>query len=218
MPAYANGTTSNISSAALEDLYSCLRSRSIGLASGVSSLQGQERDAEEDFVQESVVRVFEYSLRPDYEEHAIQSLKRFTMTTMRNYREDTRRKNHRNIRLVQLEPSIDQIADRCDQVDPSEIAIENVYREQLFLLIVPEIVRFPFKQREALLIDLANSMCFDEEPTALQKAFQKVGIHLQEYQQPLPVDPIERSRFASNLNHAYNRIANLQSVQQYIAA
>jgi|SRR5258706_351174 DNA-directed RNA polymerase specialized sigma24 family protein len=217
MPPYANSTTMNISSTALEDLYSCLRSRSIGLASNVSSLQGQERDAEEDFVQESVVRVYEYSLRPDYEKRAIKSLKLFTITTMRNYREDTRRKNHRNIRLVQLQPSIHQIAARGDQVDPSEIAIENVFREQLFLLIVPEIVRFPFKQKEALLIDLANHSCFDEEPALLERAFLREGIRLQDYQQPLPEDPTERSRFSSNLNHAYKRIANLECVKRYIA-
>lgn len=217
MPPYTNSTTMNINSKALEDLYSCLRSCSIGLASDVSTLQGQERDAEEDFVQESVVRVYEYSLRPDYEKRAIKSLKHFTITTMRNYREDTRRKNHRNVRLVQLQSSNHQIADRCNQIDPSEIAIENVFREQLFLLIVPEIVRFPFKQREALLIDLANHTCFDEEPALLQRAFLRAGIRLQDYQQPLPENPIERSCFSSNLNHAYRRLANLECVQRFIA-
>ncbi len=218
MSTYAHSTTSVISSAVLEDLYPYLYSKSIGLASQLSFLKGQERDAEEDFVQETIVRIFEYSLRPDYQERAIHSLKNFTVTTMHHYREDTRRKNHRLVRLIdELEPSFHQYADRTDQVDPAELAIEHVFQEQIFLLLVPEIVSFPFKQKEALLIDLANHMSFDDEPTPLQRAFGKVGIHLQEYQQPLPIDPIERGRFASNLNHAYNRIANLECVQQYIA-
>jgi hypothetical protein len=64
------------------------------------------------------------------------------------------------------------------------------------------------KQRIALLIDLANRMDFDVRPTPLQKAFLEVGIRLQDYQQPIPKVPVERSRHASNTSLAYKRIQN----------
>ena len=59
--------------------------------------------------------------------------------------------------------------------------------------------------RTALLIDLANRMAFDAQPTALQKAFLEVGIRLQDYQQPPPKDTVGRSRHASNVSLAYKR-------------
>lgn len=218
MPPYTNFTTIDGSNTTLEDLYPWLRSRSVGLASGVSFLRGQEHDAQEDFVQESIVRAYEYALRLDYKDHPIKSLKHFTVTTMRNYCEDIRRRDRRLVRFAQLQSSFNEFTDRYGHVDPSEIAIENVFRETLFLLIAPEIANFPPKQRHALLVDLANNTYFDEQPTPLQKAFQKAGIDLQDYQEPIPDDPIERGRFASNLNHAYDRVKNLKCVQQYLAA
>jgi hypothetical protein len=39
----------------------------------------------------------------------------------------------------------------------------------------------------------------------LQKAFLEVGIRLQDYQQPLPKDAVERSRHASNVSLAFAR-------------
>ena len=206
------------SKATLDDLYSWLRLRSKALASGLPSLQGQEHDAREDLVQETIVRAFEYSLRTDRGENSIKSFKSFTLAIMRNYREDRRRKDHRLVRLEQLQPTSRDYLARCDQVDPAEIAIENAFQEQLFCIIATEIVNFPPKQKRALLMDLANLMFFDDQPTPLQRAFLQVGIRLQDYQQPIPVDPKEAGRFASILYQAYKRVANLKCVQQYIAA
>lgn len=206
------------STTTLDDLYSWLRPRSKGLASGLPSLQGQEHDAEEDFVQEAVVRAFQYSLRAESEEYSIKSPKQFTSTIMRNYREDRRRKDHRLVRLEQLQPASRNHIAKCDQVDPAEMAIENVFQERLFCIVAAEIVKFPTKQKQALLTDLANRMYFDEEPTPLQRAFLQVGIHLQDYQQPIPDDPIAAKRFAAIIYYAYKRVANLERVQQYIAA
>ena len=99
-----------------------------------------------------------------------------------------------------------------------EAVDENVYQELLFQLVAHEIARFPDKQRKALLIDLANRMCFDTPPTSLQKAFLEEGIQLQQYQQPLPADPQERGRHVSILSYAYRRVAHLSCVQEYISA
>jgi DNA-directed RNA polymerase specialized sigma24 family protein len=204
----------------LRELYLWLRSHAKGLAAGMASLQGQERDAEEDFVQETVVRTFLYSQRTGIGsgENPFKSLKYFALTTMRNYREDRRRKDHRLVRIAQLQDTSRDYIAGCAQVDPSEIAVEEAFREELFLKLAPEIASFPPRQRQALLIDLANHMCFDEQPTSLQKAFLSVGIRLQDYQQLLPEDPLERRHFASNLIHAYKRLKKLVCVQQYLVA
>ena len=204
----------------LRELYLWLRSRAKGLAAGMASLQGQERDAEEDFVQETVVRTFLYSQRTGIGigENPFKSLKYFALKTMRNYREDRRRKDHRLVRMAQLQDTSRNYIAGSVQVDPSEIAVEKAFREELFLKLAPEIASFPLRQRQALLIDLANHMRFDEQPTALQRAFLSVGIHLQDYQQLLPEDPLERRHFASNLVHAYNRLKKLACVQQYLVA
>lgn len=81
--------------------------------------------------------------------------------------------------------------------------------EQVLEWIAHEIVHFPLKQRQAILIDLANRMHFGAEPTPLQTAFLQVGIDLQEYRLSLPTDPIERSRHASLLSYAYKRLGQL---------
>src|SRR5260370_1367626 len=76
---------------------------------------------------------------------------------------------------------------------------------RLYVKFSHAVVKFPYKQRTALLIDLANRMDFNLEPTPLQKAFLGVGIRLQDYQQPLSEDARGRSRHASNTSHAYKR-------------
>jgi hypothetical protein len=101
-----------------------------------------------------------------------------------------------------------------DLMSMSEVATENVYNEWLFLLLAREIAQFPYKQRRAILIDLANRMGFNRKPTALQTAFSAVGIDLQEYQQPLPQDSIERGRHTSLLYQAYKRLAQLNFFHQ----
>ena len=47
----------------------------------------------------------------------------------------------------------------------------NIYQEGLFKLVAREVNAFPDKQRQAILIDLANCMSFDTQLTPLQKAF-----------------------------------------------
>jgi hypothetical protein len=101
-----------------------------------------------------------------------------------------------------------------DAIDPAEVSIEQTYQEWLFTLLARKIATFPEKQRVALLIDLANRMCFDTHPTPLQQAFLQVGIRLQEYQQPGPRDPVGRNRHASLVSQAYKRLAHLLDTQE----
>src|SRR5260221_261062 len=79
-------------------------------------------------------------------------------------------------------------------------------RDQLIAEIASAIVTFPKKQRTALLINLASDEVFDNEPSDLQKAFLAVGINLQEYQHPVLIDPIKRSRHAALLHAAKKRL------------
>jgi len=94
----------------------------------------------------------------------------------------------------------------------SEIALDNLFREWLYIKVSQDIVKFPEKQRRALLVDLANMMHFDEEPTLLQQAFLEQKIRLQDYQQSLPMNYVERSRHASLLSVALKRVGKLKYV------
>lgn len=208
-----------------EALYNLLRPRVKRLAysysSSVSAWLGQESDIAEDHLQETVLRLWEHDQRAKRgETHPINSPAGMGMKIARNYSIDRSRQDRR---LVHIEhnnrsPEITLPVVRYSQADPAEVVIEKVFEEALLLLLPPEIVKFPPKLRRALLIDLANLMDFDGHPTALQQAFMDVGIQMQDYQLPLPVDPIERCRHSSLLSLAYKRVRELPCVQQYISA
>jgi DNA-directed RNA polymerase specialized sigma24 family protein len=201
------------------ELYPSLRIRANCLASSVDAWLGQEHDAAEDFLQEAVVRTMEHARRAERGEVApIKSFKQFAATIMHNFREDKRRRDCRLVRFDQISVPEAEPALVDQQVEPEEVVIEQLFREQLFSVLAAEIVKFPDKQRTALLIDLANNTDFADQPTILQCAFLAVGIRLQDYQQALPKDPVERSRYASSLNVAYKRVASLPCVQAYKVA
>jgi len=132
-----------------------------------------------------------------------------------NYGKDMRRRDQRVTRVEAEEDGIEHFFAHNDEASMEECAIENAYYEMLFSDMAQEIAHFPFKQRQALLIDLANHMSFEPQLTPLQKAFLKVGIQLQDYQHQLPVTPEERNRYTSLLAHAYRRVSNLSCTQKY---
>jgi DNA-directed RNA polymerase specialized sigma24 family protein len=186
----------------------------------VPSWQGQEEDIIADIVQETSRRVLERSQKAERGEASpIQSLPNMVMVVASNYCKDLRRGDRRLARI----PSDDYsqgaytyAKSMDEQVSFSDSATEHVYQESLFILLAHEIANFPDKQRRALLIDLANRMAFDSNPTPLQSAFLNEGIELRQYKQPLPDDPRERTQQTSLLNHAYKRVAHLVSVQEYV--
>jgi len=190
----------------------------------VSSWQGQEEDLIEDIVQDTVRRVLERSRKAERGEAApIQSLHNMVMVVASNYCKDLRRSDHKLSRIPSDDYAQNTYSYACthakskdEQVSFSDSATEHVFQESLFVLLAHEIANFPDKQRHALLIDLANRMSFDSDPTPLQKAFLNEGINLRHYKQPLPDDPRERTQQTSLLNHAYKRIAHLASVQKYV--
>jgi len=179
----------------------------------VPSWRGQEEDIVEDIVQETTRRFIERSRKAESgDATAIRSMKNMMMAIAYNYYRDLKRRDRRLFRM----PAYSIYAGPVEQTHMLESVVEQVYHERLFTLIAREVRYFPERQREALLIDLANRMSLDTSPTPLQLAFLKAGIQLHQYRRPLPTDPKERGRHGALLTHAYKRLAHLPCVQSYI--
>ena len=186
---------------------------------GITGWRGQEYDIIEDHVQEAVIRTWEFSQQAACgEARPLGSPEAMCMTIAHHYSIDRMRQSRRFIRLEQNNYAPEVRIVRYHRIDPPEEVIDQAYEEALLLMLPAKIIEFPSKQRRALLIDLANLMDFDGDPSPLQQAFLNVGIRLQDYQQPLPEDLVELSRHRSLVSIAYKRVANLPCVKQYISA
>jgi len=181
--------------------------------SHVSSWKGQEFDIIEDILQESLFRIFKYAKKAECGEvPPIEMLEHISMVIAHNCCKDMRRKDQRLTRLSLDEQMFVRQVVMPNRSEVSEIALDNLFREWLYMKVSQDIVKFPEKQRRALLVDLANMMHFDEEPTLLQQAFLEQKIRLQDYQQSLPMNSVERSRHASLLSVALKRVGKLKYV------
>jgi DNA-directed RNA polymerase specialized sigma24 family protein len=194
------------------DLISILRpyARYFVYSAHVGYWYGQEEHIIEDVVQETVRRILERSQQAERGEASpIYSLEHMSVRIAHNYCIDKMRRDCR----LQLTFSINYFLEgpfsTVDEMNPFEKAIEHVYQEELFARLAQEIAQFPKKQRRALLIDLANRMYFDTQPTPLQEAFLTEGIDLQVYQQPLPDDITERTNQTALASLAYKRVGML---------
>ncbi len=170
--------------------------------------KGQENDVVEDLLQEAVIRVFKYVKRAA-EGHVapIDSIERFGYTIALNVCRDWWRKERRMQLYQSLDDGVPEDAlSRAWVLNPEEVALNLVYQEWIFMKVARDIARFPQKTRQALLIELAERTCFDDEPTPLQKAFLQQGIRLADYQGLKPADPKLRNRHNSLANHAFNRV------------
>ncbi len=194
-------------------------------ASNVFSWIGQEADIAWDIVLTSIRRTFEYSLKAQSEGIPIVSLERLSIVIAKNCFHDLRRKDARLLCFDRDDYSQREQSIPEKMIDQAEAVDEKLYEQWLFIQVAKEIARFPDKMRRAVLIDIARRMDFNEpeaNPTPLQQAFLEVGIRLQEYQNPLPDDPVARTRHASLVSLGYKRIAeglhvgsNVQSYATY---
>ncbi len=170
--------------------------------------KGQENDIVEDLLQEAVIHIFKYMKRlAEGRVAPIDSIERFGYIIALNVCRDWWRKERR----MQLYQSLDEgmpvdALNRDWVLNPEEVALNLVYQEWIFMKVARDIARFPRKTLQALLIELAECTCFDDEPTPLQKAFLQQGIRLADYQGLKPADPKLRSRHNSLANHAFNRV------------
>jgi DNA-directed RNA polymerase specialized sigma24 family protein len=202
-----------------QDIYMILRplAKRIVYSYRVPAWRGQENDIAEDIIQETTRKLFEYERKIERKEAPpIQALLPMVRVIAYNYGKDVRRRDQRVMRVETEDEGIEHFFFRSDEVSMEERAIENAYYEMLFTEMAQEIARFPYKQKQALLIDLATHMSFEPELTPLQRAFLKVGIQLQEYRHLLPTSPEERNRYTSLLAHAYRRVAVLACGQKYV--
>ncbi|HZU67442.1 MAG TPA: hypothetical protein VFA09_09190 [Ktedonobacteraceae bacterium] len=176
----------------------------------LNSWYGQESDVAWDIVLFAVGRTFEYALKAQYGGIAIISLERLSMRIARNHFLDRLRKEGRLTRFDQDDCLAGGQIKLDNLVDPAELAFDTMYTSWLFTKIAHVVAGFPAATRNALLIDLASRMSFEDgQPTALQQAFLDVGIRLQDYQGLLPNDPVAKSRHASLLSLAYKRLAQV---------
>ena len=199
-----------------QDIYATLRplAKHIAYTYSVPAWHGQENDIAEDIIQETARKLFEYGQKIKCGgAQPIQTLQPMVRAIACNYGKDLRRHDIRQTRIEAQDEDI--LYFRNEEINIEEDVIENVYHEMLFRKIACEIARFPYKQRQALLIDLATHMSFEQQPTPLQKAFLKVGISLQSYQNLLPTTLKEQNRHTSLLAHAYKRISTLSCARIY---
>lgn len=180
----------------------------------VSCWCGQEEEMIDDVVQETIRRMLERSQRAERgEADPIYAVESMMAVIAQNYLKDLRRHDRRVSRLQSPDTLGRTTNAMREQIDIAEVAAEELSDEWLFRRLAREIANFPEKRRRALLIDLANLMCFENEPTPLQAAFLAVGIDLQVYQLPLANDPVARARHGSLVSLAYKRVARLQETQ-----
>jgi DNA-directed RNA polymerase specialized sigma24 family protein len=186
----------------------------------ISLWYGQEYDIVEDVVQETLLKLLERIRKAERGEASpIEQIERMAAVIAYNCCRDMRRHDRR---VFHFPASVAEFEDRyLDTVRPqrdcSEEAIEQVFLDALFALLAREVNRFPRKQRQAVLTELANTMCFEEQPSSLQEAFLAVGVDLQKYQQALAGTFKARSQHTALLYWAYKRMTNLPAVQEYIA-
>ena len=180
----------------------------------VSSWDGQEEDLVNDIIQETILRAIERAQKVKRGEVGeVQSFKHLIIKIAENYCRDLRRRDWRLCHIERQESENEVVV---NQATPLEHAIENIYQESIFSAVAYEVARFPVKQRQALLIDLANRMSFSTQLTPLQEAFLHEGICLQQYQLPLPMHAQERSRHTALLHCAYQRLARLPRIRAYM--
>ena len=179
--------------------------------SGVHSWQGQEYDVAWDIVHTAIERTLVYLRKARQQGVVVHSPELLSIVIAKNHYRDCRRHEQRLQRFSSSEAEPDEQLLFRNWSDASEEASEKIYEEWLLKHFAKIISTFSTKRREAILVDLANRMHFDAEPTALQKAFLAVGIRLQDYQLPQPADPVERARQAALRSLAYKSVARIAS-------
>jgi DNA-directed RNA polymerase specialized sigma24 family protein len=202
------------------DLYPRLRTicRQLVYSFHVPVWRGQEEDIIQDILQETARRIIERTKKVERGEATpFYAPERMVTTIAYNYCRDMRRHDQRLLRLPLREANalLFDPPSMADSSDIEETATESAYQDALFIQLAYDIAKFPCKQRQALLIDLANRMFFGLRLTSLQQAFLSVGIRLQDYQRPLPVNKQELQRYTALLYCAYRRIARLTALREY---
>ncbi|GHO94482.1 hypothetical protein KSF_045300 [Reticulibacter mediterranei] len=170
----------------------------------VSSWIGQEDDIINDIVQETVVRLHKKFLTSPDEVFSIQNMEAFSYTVALRYCLDLRRKEKRLTRLPQEGNEVEMYAFNID--DELAKTLEAIGIQSILTDAARIIMDIPNKQRRALLTDLARYNDFTDTPSAIELAFAKAGIQLEEYRHLLPHNQLERSRYNALVSLGYRRL------------
>jgi len=183
-------------------------------SAGVSTWKCQEPDLVEDIVQTAIEKIFK-SLKDARERHAvIDSVSAWSIKIARNCFYDLIRRESRLLHFSQNEmeageqqlPALELLVDSTLEIE------EKLYEEWAIAASAQTIATFSTKLRQAILADLANRTCFDEESSTLQQAFLAAGIRLQDYQRAPSPDPVERGRQSALRSLAYKRVSQAHVV------
>lgn len=175
----------------------------------VTTWYGQQRETAEDIVQEAVTRTYRYSQRAERGEvPTIASLKSLTRTIAQNYFRDRRKKDWCLLPPPSYETAWEtsRANPSRELLDPSEIAVDQLILNATITDAARLLVKFPPRQRDVLLTDLANITDFNEQPSLLEQTLIEEGIQLRDYCHPLPSEPLARNRHAALLCIAYKRL------------
>ena len=177
--------------------------------SGVISWYGQYKEIAEDITLEAVMRTFKYSQRADQGEALpIVSLKALGSTIARNHFRDRRKKDRHLVRPTLSVRAYHTCALVHECPDPSEIALDHLELDAVIISAAQAVAKLPYRQKIAILTDLANTSDFDEQPSPLEQALSAEGLQLRDYVRPRPADPGERRRHAALRCVAYKRLRN----------
>jgi len=181
-------------------------------SSHVSLWCGQEEDIVADIVQEAIMSTFIYtstyfSELKEGEAAPSDSLKHLGVAIAYKQYQALKRQDSRFVCTRPRRCSSQGYVVIYEWIGPLERTIDSTAQEWRCNRLAGKIAKISSRPRRALLIDLANRVHFDT-PRAmpLQRAFLKEGIRLQDYQQPLPNQPLERSRHQVLLRCAYEQI------------
>src|SRR5579863_9528066 len=162
-----------------DELYPSLRvlARYLVYSFHVSLWHGQEEDIIEDIVQETALRVIERARKTERgEAPPIYSLKHMATAIAQNYCRDLRRSDRKLFHFPEQDDGAIAMGGMQEQTHVLDAVVEQMYQEWILVTVARKIANFPEKQREAILIDLANRMSYGRHPTPLQKAFMEIGI------------------------------------------
>ena len=163
--------------------------------------QGGEYLLAEDVLTETYLRAIPYARNAEHGTlPPIGSFEALCKTIAKRYLLDLRRKDKRLVASIDIHTLSSSHLDILMSVDPAEAVLEDMTLYSTMLTIVKEIKKLSPKQKEAILIHIANLADFDnEQPRPLERAFWTVGIPLREYRRELPSSPVMRSRHTASL-------------------
>lgn len=163
--------------------------------------QGGEYLLAEDVLIETYLRAIPYARGAENGINpSIGSFEAFCKTIAKHYLLDLRRKDKRLVASIDAITSLSLHLDVLLSIDPAEVILEDISQYTTLLMIAKQIKELSPKQKEAILVHIANFADFDDEqPRPLERAFWAAGIPLREYCCELPIDPVLRSRHTASL-------------------